>query len=96
MNGNIAGPLLFHWKDAPVHRPGLRVLLGVFVATIAIVGIQVTNLMVLNRLQSKKRGRNGKAAVIVDQSMKTNHYALDGVWNAVFIDFTDHQNDEIV
>ncbi|EEH48435.1 uncharacterized protein PADG_04514 [Paracoccidioides brasiliensis Pb18] len=29
MNGNIAGSLLFHWKDAPVHRPGLRVLLGI-------------------------------------------------------------------
>ncbi|KKZ61369.1 hypothetical protein EMCG_04014 [[Emmonsia] crescens] len=32
--GNIVGPLLFHEKDAPIYHPGLRVVLGVFIAMI--------------------------------------------------------------
>ena len=76
--GNIIGPLLFNDKDAPAYKPGLRSCLAIFVALVAIVAIQWANLVVLNKLQEKKRVRNGKAAKVVDHSMTSHYRAMDG------------------
>lgn len=71
--GNIVGPLLFNSADAPTYHPGLRAVLGIFVALAACTIIQAANLMFLNKLQERKRVKNGKAAKLVDHSME-NHY----------------------
>ncbi|UKZ68734.1 uncharacterized protein TrAtP1_009756 [Trichoderma atroviride] len=75
--GNIVGPLLFNANDAPAYKPGLRACLAIFVALVAVVAIQWANLIVLNKLQSKKRVRNGKKAVVVDHSMDATYRAMD-------------------
>lgn len=75
--GNIVGPLLFNSNDAPAYKPGLRACLAIFVALVAVVAIQWANLIVLNKLQSKKRVRNGKKAIVVDHSMDATYRAMD-------------------
>lgn len=75
--GNIVGPLLFNEKDAPAYKPGLRACLGIFIALVAIVLIQWANLMFLNKLQEKKRVRNGKKAKMTDNSMQDKYRAMD-------------------
>lgn len=77
--GNIVGPLLFNEKDAPVYKPGLRACLGIIVAFAIVVSLQWANLIVLNKLQEKKRVRNGKPAKIIDRSMESSYHAMDGV-----------------
>ncbi|KJZ77190.1 hypothetical protein HIM_03511 [Hirsutella minnesotensis 3608] len=72
--GNIIGPLLFNDKDAPAYKPGLRACLGIFVALVAVVFIQWANLVLLNKMQEKRRARNGKEAKVVDHSMQ-QHFA---------------------
>lgn len=99
--GNIIGPLLFSSNDAPAYRPGLRKMLGVFVMIICVVIIQVGNLLFLNRLQSKRRVRNGKSAKIHDHSMEERYVDIDAdnefsVGNMAFADLTDRENDEFV
>ncbi|KAM4064436.1 major facilitator superfamily protein [Hirsutella rhossiliensis] len=79
--GNIIGPLLFNDKDAPEYRPGLRACLGIFVALVAVVFMQWANLMVLNKMQEKRRVRNGKSAKVVDQSMQERFDSLQQVGN---------------
>lgn len=102
--GNIIGPLLFKSQDAPLYLPGLRAVLAVFVAAIACVFIQLANLILLNRLQARRRVRNGKSAVIEDKSM-SNKYRVEGketgpegvvLGEHAFDDLTDRQNDEFV
>ena len=95
--GNIIGPLLFDAKDKPTYYPGLRAVLGIFVALAAVVLLQLANLFVLNASQSKKRVANGKMAVIYDTSMETHFVAMsdDGVGENAF-DLTDGKNDEFV
>ncbi|PTB57218.1 hypothetical protein M431DRAFT_112954 [Trichoderma harzianum CBS 226.95] len=75
--GNIIGPLLFNDKDAPAYKPGLRACLAIFVALVAVVAIQWANLIVLNKLQEKKRVRNGKKAKVVDHSMDSTYQTMD-------------------
>lgn len=75
--GNIIGPLLFNEKDAPEYKPGLRACLGIFAALVAVVFIQWANLMVLNKLQKKKRVKNGKKAKMVDRSMQDRYHDMD-------------------
>jgi predicted MFS family arabinose efflux permease len=102
--GNIVGPLLFNEKDAPQYIPGLRACLGIFVAMAAIVLIQWANLILLNKLQEKKRVKNGKPAKMVDHSMQNQYHAIDeeqsaeqaDIGNNAFLDLTDRQNDEFV
>ncbi len=67
--GNIVGPVVFNSRDAPEYLPGLRAMLGIFVALAATSAIQAANLAFLNRLQERKRVRNGKPAKITDTSM---------------------------
>jgi len=96
-SGNIIGPLLFNSKDAPTYFPGLRAVLGIFVALAAIVLLQVANLMFLNKLQSRRRVTNGKPAKIYDVSMEDHYIAIeeDGLGQNSF-DLTDAENDEFV
>ncbi|KAK7981409.1 hypothetical protein PG988_003647 [Apiospora saccharicola] len=75
--GQIIGPLLFNAKDAPAYLPGLRDVLGIFVALAACAVLQVLNLLFLNRMQSKRRVRNGKPAHIKDTSMEDKYEAVD-------------------
>jgi len=103
--GNIIGPLLFAKKDAPGYRPGLKKVLGIFVALVALVGIQVVDLWFLNKMQSRKRVANGKPAKIRDLSME-NKYAqgeddVEGteqtrLGEKAFLDLSDGRNDEFV
>lgn len=95
--GNIIGPLLFSASDAPTYHPGLRAVLAIFVALAAVVLLQLVNLMFLNKMQSRKRVANGKAAVIHDVSMEEHYVQIDteGVGEHAF-DLTDRQNDEFV
>ncbi|KAG6035975.1 hypothetical protein E4U19_003909 [Claviceps sp. Clav32 group G5] len=74
--GNIIGPLLFDDKDAPAYKPGLRACLGIVVALVVIVVAQWANLIFLNKMQEKKRVRNGKAAKVVDRSMQSTYHAM--------------------
>ncbi|KAF9266695.1 MFS general substrate transporter [Marasmius fiardii PR-910] len=75
--GNIAGPFLFANKDAPLYLPGLRAVLGIFVALIAVVGFQVVNLMFLSRLKERQRVQYGKPAKLHDSSMDRKFQMAD-------------------
>jgi predicted MFS family arabinose efflux permease len=102
-SGNIIGPLLFATKDAPSYHPGLRSVLAIVSTLVAVVGMQFANLVVLNKLQAKKRVANGKKAVIHDHSMEDTYHAMqednetgDGpqLGENAFMDLTDRKNDE--
>lgn len=75
--GNIIGPLLFQSSDAPEYRPGLRSVLAIFVTLAACTVLQLLNLMFLNKLQSRKRVKNGKPAKIKDHSMESKYHDAD-------------------
>ncbi|CEJ80060.1 Putative Major facilitator superfamily transporter [[Torrubiella] hemipterigena] len=70
---NIMGPILFDSRDAPEYKPGLRACLGIFVALVVVIFIQWANLLFLNKMQEKRRVRNGKPAKMVDRSMQDNY-----------------------
>ncbi|RWA11703.1 hypothetical protein EKO27_g3404 [Xylaria grammica] len=109
--GNIVGPIVFNSKDAPNYFPGLRVVLGFFVATAACTILQAVNLAFLNKMQERRRVQNGKPAKIKDTSMSNTYQdltadePLDGAEDAqdqsrigqnAFSDMTDRENDEFV
>lgn len=98
--GNIIGPLLFNVRDAPSYRPGLKAVLGIFVALAAVVIIQLGNLVFLNKLKAKERVKNGKMAIIHDASMDEEYVDIrsegDGVGGEHAFDLTDRLNDEFV
>jgi hypothetical protein len=103
--GNIVGPLLFNAKQAPSYHHGLRAVLGVFIALVCVVLIQLANLIVLNKLQQKKRVRNGKPAILKDHSMQDKYVGYeeenetaDGpkLGEGAFLDLTDRKNDEFL
>lgn len=107
--GNIIGPLLFNSKDAPQYRPGVRSVLGIFVALAACAILQALNLIFLNKLQERKRVKNGKPAKIQDQSMQSTYHDADEqyidsgaieqhtrIGDQAFLDLTDRKNDEFV
>jgi MFS family permease len=75
--GNIVGPLLFQSADAPDYHPGLKAVLGIFVALAACTVIQAANLMFLNKLQERKRVKNGKPRKIKDHSMEDKYHDTD-------------------
>ena len=95
-SGNIIGPLLFNSKDAPDYKPGLKAVLGIFVALAAVVSLQVVNLVVLNKLQSNKRVVSGKVAKIVDTSMESRYVNEEEGLGSHAFDLTDRKNDEFV
>ncbi|KAG7093428.1 hypothetical protein E1B28_007108 [Marasmius oreades] len=110
--GNIAGPLLFTDNDAPLYIPGLRAVLGIFIALMAVVGFQVVNLMFLNKLKERQRMKNGKPAKLHDSSMDKKFHMADTdaipenasddkirhvhLGENAFKDLTDKENDEFV
>ncbi|KAA8647799.1 hypothetical protein EYZ11_010349 [Aspergillus tanneri] len=104
--GNIVGPLLFNDRDAPAYLPGLRACLGMFVAMVAVILIQWANLFMLNRMQERRRVRNGKPAKIVDRSMHTGFEVTEEdaadegteaqLGRNAYNDLTDRENDEFV
>lgn len=96
--GNIIGPLLFSANDAPTYHPGLRAVLAIFVTLAAVIFLQLANLIVLNKLQSRKRVANGKKAVIHDVSMEDKYVSIEaeGVSGEHAFDLTDRKNDEFV
>jgi hypothetical protein len=94
--GNIIGPLLFNSKDAPDYKPGLKAVLGIFVALGVVVGLQLVNLVLLNKWQSRKRIAVGKTAVIVDTSMESRYVSEEEGLGTRAFDTTDRRNDEFV
>ncbi|KAI1169873.1 major facilitator superfamily domain-containing protein [Nemania sp. FL0916] len=75
--GNIIGPIVFNSKDAPSYLPGLRVVLGFFIATAAASVLQALNLVFLNKTQERRRVQNGKPAKIKDTSMSDTYQDLN-------------------
>lgn len=94
--GNIIGPLLFSSNDAPGYYPGLRKTLGIIAAMIAAIGIQFVNLWFLNKLQRKKRVKNGKPADLKDYSMSRKYEAREAGEDNSLLDLTDRKNDEFI
>lgn len=99
--GALIGPLLFSEDQKPEYRPGIAGVLGVFVAMIAFIVLQLSLLIYLNKQQVKRRIANGKSGVIVDRSMttevNTGGKAQDLLAEEVLpVDLTDRENDEFV
>ncbi|KAK4050155.1 hypothetical protein OIV83_003726 [Microbotryomycetes sp. JL201] len=103
--GNIVGPYLFKSTDAPGYKPGLRAVLGIFIALMAIVAIQAFNILWLNKRKADQRERNGKPRNIKDLSMQKKFATEDedateekqyGLGEQAFLDLTDKENDEFV
>ena len=108
--GNIIGPLLFSTTQAPSYHPGLRAVLGINIAMVAVIIIQVANLMLLNKLQQRKRIASGKTAIIHDRSMDKKFSSTKGEGEPAensaasatvedeiaYLDLTDRKNDEFV
>ncbi|KAL2075213.1 hypothetical protein VTL71DRAFT_155 [Oculimacula yallundae] len=98
--GNIIGPLLFTAGDAPNYRPGLRAVMGLFIALIGVVFAQWLLLFSLNKSQEKKRVANEKPAKIIDRSMMARYTTEDdaetGIGEEGLQDLTDRKNDEFV
>ncbi|KAJ5971525.1 Major facilitator superfamily domain general substrate transporter [Penicillium vulpinum] len=101
--GALAGPLLFTAEQAPSYLPGIRAVLGIFIALIGLVVIQVFNLFWLNKQHSKQRVRNGKSAEVQDNSMTTGFETngkvqapTSGEDAAPFVDLTDRKNEDFV
>ncbi|KAK7754603.1 hypothetical protein SLS62_003386 [Diatrype stigma] len=102
--GNIIGPLLFNENDAPYYKSGLEKVMIVTCVLLAIVACQVVNLLVLNRMQERRRVSNGKPAKLHDASMdhKYTSSAKQGdesgfqAGENAFKDLTDSTNDEFV
>ena len=103
--GNIIGPLLFTKNDAPGYTPGLRKVLGIFVAMVALTGIQAANLIFLNKMQERKRVANGKPAKLRDLSMENRYHQSeadveasehDHLGEKALLDLSDRKNDEFI
>ncbi|KAF4774211.1 hypothetical protein HER10_EVM0010133 [Colletotrichum scovillei] len=100
--GNIIGPLLFNSKDAPEYKPGLTKVMGITCALLAVIGLQVINLFVSNKMQERKRVANGKPRKIKDLSMEHHYVSAQNdeagaqLGDNAFMDLTDRQNDEFV
>ncbi|KAK3399565.1 major facilitator superfamily domain-containing protein [Sordaria brevicollis] len=98
--GNIIGPLLFDTADAPAYTPGLRATLGVYAMMAAVVLLQIGNLVLLNKMQERKRVAVGKPAKLHDASMDRRFNAgaaQEGeLGSRAFLDLTDRENDEFI
>jgi hypothetical protein len=99
--GAIVGPLLFDAADAPEYRSGLRSTMGIVVAMFAVVLLQAGDLMLLNRLQARRRVGKGKPAHIHDHSMEFEYVDMrmdntGTTGDRAFADLTDRRNDEFV
>jgi hypothetical protein len=75
--GNIIGPLLFKTTEAPKYTRGLHANLGLFIALAVLTAVTAAYLRLQNAKHAKMRVAMGKAAVIVDLSMKSNKELKD-------------------
>lgn len=74
--GNIIGPLLFKAEDKASHyTPGVRAVLGIFIALVGLIGVQVIVLWMFNKQRSRQRVAAGKPAHIHDTSMDSKYQA---------------------
>ena len=74
--GNIIGPLLFKAEDKASHySPGVRAVLGIFIALVGLIGIQVVILWLFNKQRQRQRVAAGKPAHIHDTSMESRYQA---------------------
>jgi hypothetical protein len=74
--GNIIGPLLFKAEDKASHyTPGVRAVLGIFIALVGLIGIQVIVLWMFNKQRQRQRVAAGKPAHIHDTSMESRYQA---------------------
>jgi hypothetical protein len=74
--GNIIGPLLFKAEDKESHySPGVRAVLGIFIALVGLIGIQVVILWLFNKQRQRQRVAAGKPAHIHDTSMEAKYQA---------------------
>lgn len=103
--GNIIGPLLFVAKDAPAYHPGLGKVMAVFCTLVAVILLQLANLMFLNKMQGRKRVKNGKQERLIDHSMMDQYEDINAenesgagvrLGDQAFLDLTDRKNDEFV
>jgi MFS family permease len=99
--GAIVGPLLFDAADAPEYRLGIRSNMGVFCAMFAVVLLQVGTLVLLNKMQERRRIANGKPARIQDHSMARRYVDMrtgngGAIGEGAFAGLTDRENDEFV
>lgn len=98
--GALIGPLLFSSEQAPEYRPGIAGVLGVFIAMIVFIVLQLFILIFLNKQQVKRRIANGKSGVILDQSMttevNTGGKTQELLAEQIPLDLTDKENDEFV
>jgi hypothetical protein len=98
--GNIVGPLLFTSEAAPSYLPGLRAVLGIFIAMIWVILAQWALIFAMNKSQAKKRVANGKPAKLRDGSMMNTYSAQDEIEDgngaAALYELTDRKNDEFV
>ncbi|WWD22307.1 hypothetical protein CI109_106798 [Kwoniella shandongensis] len=103
--GNIIGPLLFKKQDSPKFIPGIKAVLGIFCALLAVVGIMVVILYFFNKQRQNQRVANGKPKFIKDTSMESKYqaYGADAdseggvrLGQNALLDMTDYKNDEFV
>lgn len=66
---------MFKDSDSPRYVPGLRGVLAIFIALVAVIGLQVINLFFLNKMRQKQRVNHGKPKYINDTSMSKNYVA---------------------
>ncbi|KAI5475597.1 hypothetical protein MNV49_001153 [Pseudohyphozyma bogoriensis] len=96
--GNIIGPYLFTENTAPSYLPGLRATMGIFVALLGLIVLQMLNIIYLNKRKEQQRVRNGKPAKITDYSMSKKYEAQveDILGVDAFVDATDQELDEFI
>jgi hypothetical protein len=99
--GAIVGPLLFDAADAPEYHSGLRDTMIVFAAMFAILLLQVGNLILLNKLQIRRRISNNKPGHVHNHSMEDRYADMraengETIGDNAFADLTDRENDEFV
>ena len=76
--GNIVGPLLFKSTDGNKYYPsGVRSVMGIFVALVGCIGIQVVLLWLYNKQRERQRVAHGEPAKIHDSSMDSKYQAAD-------------------
>ncbi|WWC59273.1 uncharacterized protein I303_101823 [Kwoniella dejecticola CBS 10117] len=100
--GNIIGPLLFKEQDKPHYIPGIKAVLGIFCALLAVIGFEVIILFFLNKQRQNQRVANGKPKFIKDTSMSAKYQAYGNddpdrvLGQNALLDMTDFKNDEFV
>lgn len=101
--GDMIGPLLFNADQAPEYRPGIAGVLGIFFAMIydCIRALLARSPGLLEQAADEERVRNGKSAVVNDQSMSMRIVTDGKISEEVLIelvaqDLTDRENDEFV